>query len=538
MARKARGDAAVSYSRFSQEKQGSIAEQEGINTEVADQYGHVVVARFSDAGVSRTIQERPGLMAMFEYVAEHHEVGFIIVNELERLTAGIAQRAEVVEVCQRLNVWLLTEDMDPIDPFDEDSMHEADQRAVAAKGEVLKVRRRTRRNLRQKIISGTVAMRPAYGVRMKPLVVDGVELKSGQRIVDNTGRVIRSGILETHPEEFPWLLRIFEWAAQEVPTEEIARRLTAEGVPTKSGQRNWRGSTIRGILDNPLYKGEMTWGKQAVRRYSNGRTYLEERDESDPGRVTKPSPLGALIDPEVWDKVAAWRKAQSPHRYGHRGIWGTQLFDGLIYCGKCGNKCYPQRNDTRPPKDGVERLPTWRYTCSGARVHFEQKAGFDPPCVRASSMGVPKILAAMASFQTRQARVTVRPIRRDATADASERARLETLITQAVMERENAQRLAIQGKVSEAVLDEVLADTESRIAAARARVDALRPESMVVLDEVFVSESLNAMADLVDLLSDDFIPVEDRRTALRQIGIKAIFINRPDISIEFGPTEA
>ena len=35
---------------------------------------------------------------------------------------------------ERLNVWLLTEDMDPIDPFDDDAMHEADQRAVAATG--------------------------------------------------------------------------------------------------------------------------------------------------------------------------------------------------------------------------------------------------------------------------------------------------------------------------------------------------------------------------------------------------------------------
>jgi hypothetical protein len=129
----------VNDSRFSDEKQGSIIEQEGINAELAEQHGHPLVARFSDAGVSRSIQERPGLMEMFDFISAHREVGFIIVNELERLTAGIAQRAEVVEVCQRLNVWLLTEDMDPIDPFDDDAMHGADQRAAAAKGEVLKI---------------------------------------------------------------------------------------------------------------------------------------------------------------------------------------------------------------------------------------------------------------------------------------------------------------------------------------------------------------------------------------------------------------
>ena len=65
---------------------------------MAEQYGHPLVARFSDAGVSRSIQERPGLMEMFDFISVRREAGFMIVNEPERLTAGIAQRAEIVEV--------------------------------------------------------------------------------------------------------------------------------------------------------------------------------------------------------------------------------------------------------------------------------------------------------------------------------------------------------------------------------------------------------------------------------------------------------
>lgn len=355
--------------------------KEGINTEPAEHYDHPIVERFFDAGVSPTIQDRPGLIEMFDYIRAHREVGFVIVNELERLTAGIAQRAEVVEICQKLNVWLITEDMNPVDPFDEDAMHEADQRAVAAKGEVLKVRRRTRRNLRQKVINGTVAMRPAFGTRMKPLTVDGVELRSGARIVDARGRVIRSGELEVHPEELPWLLKMFEWADARVSAEEIARRLTAGGVPTKSGNTIWRANTVLGVLSNPLYKGEMTWGKQAVRRYSNGRTYLELREEDDPGRITKPSPLGALVDPAAWDRIAARRDALQGTRQHHRRN-GCLLLDGLVYCGKCGCKCYARRDNIN------SAVVKWRYYCSGARTNFSQQPGFAPPCATTNSMAV------------------------------------------------------------------------------------------------------------------------------------------------------
>ncbi len=527
MARRARGSAAVTYARFSDEKQGSIEEQNGINKELADLYGNPIVAGFSDAGVSRTIQDRPGLMEMFEFIRAHHEVGFIIVNELERLTAGVAQRAEVVDVCQRLNVWLITEDMDPIDPFDEDAMHEADQRAVAAKGEVLKVRRRTRRNLRQKVINGTVAMRPAYGTRMKPLVVDGVQLRSGARIVDTRGRVVRSGELEIHTDELPWLLKIFEWADADVSAEEIARRLTAERVPTKSGNSTWRANTVIGILTNPLYKGEMTWGKQAVRRYSNGRTYLELREDDDPGRVTKPSPLGAIIDPAAWDRIAARRESRRGLRAHHRRTNGSLLLDGFVYCGRCGSKCYARRDNLN------SAAPRWRYFCSGARTNFSQRPGFDAPCTTAYSMAAHHILDALASFRTSPARVTARPTRSAPVADHDARKRLEAQIAQAERERENAQRLAIAGKVSEAILDEVLHDTQVRIDIARDKLAALNQQGDAELANAYLANNLDAMAELAALLADDTIPLDDRRAALRDLGIERLYIDRPNVQVEF-----
>ncbi|HVX55476.1 hypothetical protein [Nocardioides sp.] len=43
------------------------------------------------------------------------------------------------------------------------------------------------------------------------------------------------------------------------------------------------------------------------------------------------------------------------------------------------------------------------------------------------------------------------------------------------------------------------------------------------------------MAELVELLADETIPVEDRRAALRHIGVEAVYIDRPHVSVEFLP---
>ena len=139
-------------------------------------------------------------------------------------------------------ITLVAEDIGLIDPHDEDATYDADVRAINAKGEVLRSRRRK-------------------GVRMEPLVIEGVELPSVMPAPVN-GRKIRSGVPELHSEEYPWLVQMFTWADEGLSVEEIARRLTREGVLTKTGKDAWPPNSIAGIVDNPFYRGELIWGRQ------------------------------------------------------------------------------------------------------------------------------------------------------------------------------------------------------------------------------------------------------------------------------------
>lgn len=119
----------VGYTRYSTEEQGSTAEQRAINEMIAADHGVTLLETFTDEGVSRTLADRPGLRELFDCLEARREVRFLVVNELERITAGVGQRQQITSLCKRLGITLVTEDVGLIDPHDEDAMYDADVRA-------------------------------------------------------------------------------------------------------------------------------------------------------------------------------------------------------------------------------------------------------------------------------------------------------------------------------------------------------------------------------------------------------------------------
>ena len=530
------GALGIAYARFSTQKQGSIAEQNAVNAEVAAAHGVRIEgdAWFEDAGVSRSLSDRDGLMAGFRYLEEHREVRFIVVNELERLTAGVAQRAKVVELCKRLGITILTEDIGAIDPFDEDKMLEADQRAVSGHGEVLKIRRRTRRSLKAKVRSGTVAMRPAFGTRMKPLLgANGEELPAGTRLVDSQGKKVSSGVLEVDEAELPWLRRMFEWADKDVSDDQIAARLAEAQVPTKNGRGGsaWRGNTVAGVLTNPLYKGEMTWGRTKTIRDADGRVRLVERDADDPERLTFPSPLGALIDPVLFERVQAKRAANAGRRRGRRRAYGPQLFDDLVYCARCGHKMYG-RNDAAGSRDAHRDVVIWRYYCYSMRPGYLPLPGFGSVCKSVNSMQEKKILAALTLLTEAKPPTKLVKVRAVAAPDQNAtRQLLNKQIVKLQAEHQRAVDLAVRGLLTAEELASAKETREAALADANAQLAMLdagkRTESLT-----FNTERRELLAELVELLRDTALPVEDRSDALRRFGVRRVHVDGPRAHFE------
>lgn len=495
----------VAYERFSTDNQSSTKEQMAVNEEIAEEAGGRIEQHFSDEGIPRSLADRPGLLQMFDYVEQHEEIKYVVVNELERLTAGISQRAKVTSMCKRLGITLLTEDMGMIDPHDDDKMHEADQRAIASQGEVLKIRRRTRRALRQKARSGVSIMRPPYGTQMPG-----------------------GGTIEIHPDEHPWLVQIFEWAADGVSLGEIRRRLDAAQVPTKSGKAHWSTPTLRGILDNPFYKGEMTWGRRRTLRDEDGRTYRDERMPGDAEIVVRESPLGQLVDPTTWARVQQVKEAQLGVVRA-RQTRNPRVLDNRVFCARCGYKMYSRDNGRRGTGE-----TQWQYTChTPSRPSRKPLPEFgNHLCRSPHSVSLKRVLATLAGASDTGGLELDQLVSRGSQGNADRRrTRLETEILDAQKRKTNAQQLGVMGAIP---VDMVVRTNATEDAVIMEKQAALAELDRTHVDVVMMSTAqLEVMRDVGARLQDDTVPVADRMALLDAIGLDRIYVDKPNMRLHF-----
>jgi DNA invertase Pin-like site-specific DNA recombinase len=152
--------------------------------------------------------------------------------------------------------------------------------------------------------------------------------------------------------------RIFALSLEGKGTGKIAEILNSEGVPTcynmlegtykvvnkytgevqKRDKKStkWKGGTIRGLITNPIYKGERRW---------NNTTYQ----------------VPAILDDWYWQKVNDNLKNNSNNK--GQAVTHSYLLKGLIRCGKCGANYYGR---TRVAKDGLKPKDNY-YMCSSKR---------------------------------------------------------------------------------------------------------------------------------------------------------------------------
>lgn len=135
----------------------------------------------------------------------------------------------------------------------------------------------------------------------------------------------------------------------------IAKMLTEQGIKSPKGNNKWNDSTIRGILRNEKYKGDVLQGKTYTadplshKRYKN----LGEADQFYVSEHHEP-----IISPERFDMVQEILKERCGARANGRRIGNVGRkfsFSSRIRCGFCGN-CFTRR--TVVGKDR-EKIPSW-----------------------------------------------------------------------------------------------------------------------------------------------------------------------------------
>ena len=150
------------------------------------------------------------------------------------------------------------------------------------------------------------------------------------------------------------VMRIFLWKKSGMKEREIAKKLSAQGIPTPFTRRcqlgymrntsrvkdpTWQPAFVTKVLENPVYTGTMVYNRIAY-----DETYRKIGENPRGSWRMVPDNHPAIISWELFDEVSALREAEQAVRE-ERKTWCKQrrknnpnIFKGRIFCKKCSEK--------------------------------------------------------------------------------------------------------------------------------------------------------------------------------------------------------
>ncbi|MDO9712845.1 recombinase family protein [Paracraurococcus lichenis] len=198
--------------------------------------------------------------------------------------------------------------------------------------------------------------RAPFGYRVDP---DRPRDPAGVRIEEAEAAIVRE---------------MFAWYAEETHSFcSLARLLEQRGIRTSTGLARWNLASIRCLLTNPAYAGQVYGNRWHRHGTLERRSATAPRKHSAMSRVDAPrdewilvAEIPPLVSQEHFDRVQA--RLASNRRFAQRNNKAhPYLLRGLVSCGVCGLACLARTN-----------LHRYRYySCTGKLPalfsHREQK---------------------------------------------------------------------------------------------------------------------------------------------------------------------
>ena len=311
----------------------SIENQKLLLTKHVREQGWELVEIYCDDGFSGTNQNRPALQRMFQDVRLGH-INTVLIKDLSRLGRNYLEVGNLAEVflpehgCELIS---LNEKVDEMMVFRNwfNEQHSKDTSK--------KVRSVKKMCAQGGKYMGTYA---PYGFRKDPkdkhrFVIDG-----------NTAPIVR---------------KIFELRLEGKGYKAIANYLNEAGIiPPRDyyyRERNgenplrvnhcWCDGTIKVILANEAYIGNLVQSKVGTVSYKNHKTVAKPKDEWIRAEGTHE----AIIDRETWDR--AQKIGEKRYQPKAQKDGAASIFSGLLVCADCGFKMRIHHK-TRMRMDGSE----------------------------------------------------------------------------------------------------------------------------------------------------------------------------------------
>ena len=148
-------------------------------------------------------------------------------------------------------------------------------------------------------------------------------------------KIEKDWTLEIVPEDAELVKMIFEWYTRDnIGQSEIARRLTAMGIPSPTGKKKWGPPSVRGILHNRHYLGLVVFNKIKDTTVIEDGEKVKHRVRQKPEDVIVAKGKHPAIIDEATFEIAVSKvdpRAKVKDNYELKSIAAS-----LLYCGKCG----------------------------------------------------------------------------------------------------------------------------------------------------------------------------------------------------------
>ena len=149
-----------------------------------------------------------------------------------------------------------------------------------------------------------------------------------------------------NPETAPIVERIFQMRASGYNITRICRVLNDEGIPSPSVYRYqklgktdpkyshhlWSNNTIKSILHNPIYIGNLALLRRTTVSYKNHKVITKDESEW----IIVEHNHEPIISQELWDKCREIDASVSHGKNTKNGV--VKPLSGLCYCDTCGTK--------------------------------------------------------------------------------------------------------------------------------------------------------------------------------------------------------
>lgn len=289
-----------------------------------------------------TIAARPQMQQLLADVDEGLWEG-VLVMEVERLARGdTIDQGIVAQAFKVTDTKIITplKSYDPNNEFDEEYFEFG---LFMARREYKVINRRLQRGRLASVKEGKwVGNTPPYGYRRVKLSQD-----KGFRLAPD-------------PETAPVVRNIFHWYVEgrsdgtvihPMGLQAICTKLNQSGIPSPSRQ-TWSASTLRDLLQNPVYCGLIRWGwrKQQKTYHKATGTWQATRSRAAFGEYPVYQGLHEpLVTRACWDAAQA-KFATHPSRPGPKQMEQKNPLAGLCYCSMCGRAMVRRPYKSIPPQ--------------------------------------------------------------------------------------------------------------------------------------------------------------------------------------------